>query len=62
MTNLWDKHSAEMDEKDCEDAGIVTSGSGEGSEVVSVEDLLNIGSGNGRHAGYKTWSTASYSN
>ena len=51
-----------MDKKACEEAGIVTSGSGEDSKVVSVEDLLNVGAGLGKHAGYKTWSTASYSN
>lgn len=62
LSNLWDKHSTEMYEKALEEAGIVTSGSGEDSKVVSVEDLLNVGAGLGKHAGYKTWSTASYSN
>jgi len=57
LSNLWDKHSAEMDEKALEEAGIVTSGSGEDSKVVSIEDLLNLGVDLGKHAGYKTWYT-----
>lgn len=62
LSNLWDKHSAEMREKAYEEAGCTSAGSGEDGEVVSVEDLLNIGAGLGNHAGYKTWSVASYSN
>lgn len=57
LSNLWDKHSAEMRMKDYEDAGFDSSDSGEAGNVVSIEDILNLGAGNGKHAGYKTWYT-----
>lgn len=61
LSNLWDKHSAEMRMKDYEDAGFDSSDSGEAGNVVSIEDILNLGAGNGKHAGYRTWYTTATS-
>lgn len=62
LTELWGEHVDEVDEKSDEEAGFVPAGSDEDSRVVSAEDILNIGAGNGNHGSYKTWSVASYSN
>lgn len=62
LSELWGEHVDEITEKAYDAAGCIEAGSGNDGEVVSVEDLLNIGAGLGKHAGYKTWSTASYSN
>lgn len=57
LSNLWDKHSEDMHMKALEDAGCIEAGSGEDGNVVSIEDLLNLGVDLGKHAGYKTWVT-----
>ena len=61
LSNLWDKHSEDMRMKALEDAGCIEAGSGEDGNVVSVDDLLNVGAGLGKHAGYKTWVTTATS-
>lgn len=62
LSELWGKHVDEIDKKADEDAGCIEAGSGEDGNVVSIEDLLNIGAGLGKHASYKTWYTTGTSN
>lgn len=62
LSELWGKHVDEIDKKADEDAGFVPAGSGENGEVVSVDDILNIGAGLGKHGSYKTWYTTGTSN
>lgn len=62
LSELWGKHVDEIDKKAYEDAGFVPAGSGEDGEVVSVEDILNLGEELGKHGSYKTWITTGTSN
>ena len=62
LSELWGQHTDKMSQKAYDDASCNEAGSGNDGEVVSVEDLLNIGAGVGRHAGYKTWYTTGTSN